>query len=219
MANKVAPLAVQPAPAVQTPQVVQLVVGKPEKADDGMGGLEFASSVISAPAWPVAAVIIAAIFHKHIAALLSKIRKLNWGDASVELADKLDKVEDTARVIEAEFAVPVPAFPQNEVPSERFERLLEISPSAAILDAWKPVEQRLTLLGKEYYGNNTKYSLPDKIAERLASDGHLKSSVVAMVADLRKIRNEAAHAREVNVTDALRFNQLALQTMHLLVTP
>lgn len=35
-------------PSVQTLQVVQLVVGKPEKVDEGIGRLEFTSSVIGA---------------------------------------------------------------------------------------------------------------------------------------------------------------------------
>jgi hypothetical protein len=70
------PVVAQPAKA-QTPQVVQLVVSQPNKADDGMSGLEFTASAIGSLAWPVAAVIIASIFHKQIAGLLAKIRKLN----------------------------------------------------------------------------------------------------------------------------------------------
>lgn len=211
-----------PAPAVaqpikaQTPQVVQLVVGQPEKADDGMSGLEFAASAVGSLAWPVAAVIIAAIFHKQISGLLAKIRKLNWGDASVELAEQLDKVEDKARVIEAEAANPPVVPDQEEVPDDRFQALLAISPSAAILDAWKPVERKLVQLGKEHFGNGTKYSPANKIAEKLSANGVLMSSVVGMVDDLRKIRNDASHSKEVNTTDAIRFQHLALQVMSLL---
>ena len=61
-----------------------------------------------------------------------------------------------------------------------------------------------------------KFSPTHKIAEKLAGEGVLMSSVVGMVDDLRKIRNEASHSKEVSVTDALRFNQLALQVMSLL---
>lgn len=207
------PVVVQPTAKVETPQVVQLVVGKPEQADDGMSGLDFTASIVAALAWPVAAVIIAAIFHKQIGGLLVKIRKLNWGDASVELADQLDKVEDNARVLEAEATLP-PAVPETQqAPDDRFDALLAISPSAAILDAWRPVERKLIDLGQRHFGNNTKYTLPHLVAEKLAANGHLMSSVVAMVNDLRKIRNDAAHSKEVSVTDAIRFNQLASQVM------
>ena len=185
-------------------------------ADKSMGWMEFIASLVGSLAWPVAAVIIAAIFHKQIAALLAKIRKLNWGDASVELSEQLDKVEDKARAIEAE--APQPALPalEEEGPDDRFQALLAISPSAAILDAWKPIERRLVTLGRQHFGNGMKYSPTHKIAEKLAGEGVLMSSVVGMVDDLRKIRNEASHSKEVSVTDALRFNQLALQVMSLL---
>lgn len=207
------PITVQPGIKAQTPQVVQLVVGQPAKADDGMGGLDFTASIVASLAWPVAAVLIAAIFHKQIAGLLAKIRKLNWGDASVELADQLDKAEDKARVLEAEAAIP-PAVPEEQqAPDDRFDALLAISPSAAILDAWRPIERRLTELGKIHFGNEAKYSPPHMVAQKLAHTGVMVSSVVAMVNDLRKIRNDAAHSKEVSVTDALRFNQLALQVM------
>ena len=185
-------------------------------ADKSMGWMEFISSLVGSLAWPVAAVIIAAIFHKQIAGLLSKVRRLNWGDASIELAEQLDMVEDRARVIEAEVALPAPMHEEAEVPDDRFQALLTISPSAAILDAWKPVERRLATLGKEHFGAGTKYTPTHKIAERLSAMGVLMSSVVGMVDDLRNIRNEASHSREVSVTDAIRFQQLASQVMSLL---
>lgn len=181
-----------------------------------MGWMEFISSLVGSLAWPVAAVIIAGIFHKQIAGLLAKVRKLNWGDASVELTEQLDKVEDKARVIEAEAALLPPIPDEPEVPTDRFQALVAISPSAAILDAWKPVERRLTQLGKDNFGSAAKYTPSNKIAEKLAAQGVLMSSIVGMVDDLRKIRNDASHSKEVSVTDALRFQELASQVMSLL---
>lgn len=193
--------------------MLELKIGAAEKS---MGWMELVASLVGSLAWPIAAVIIAAIFHKQIAALLAKIRKLNWGDASVELSEQLDKVENKARAIEAEVPQPALPAPEQEPPDDRFQALLAISPSAAILDAWKQVERRLVSLGKEQFGNEIKYTPPHKIAEKLAGNGVLMSSVVGMVEDLRMIRNEASHSKEVSVTDALRFNQLALQVMSLL---
>ena len=128
----------------------------------------------------------------------------------------MDKVEDKARVIEAEASSPAAVPNETEVPDDRFQALLSISPSAAILDAWKPVERRLVTLGKEHFGPDTKYHPSQKIAENLSARGVLMSSVVGMMDDLRRIRNEASHSKEVSVTDAVRFKQLASQVMSLL---
>ena len=129
----------------------------------------------------------------------------------MELADQLDKAEDKARVLEADATLP-PAVPETQqAPDDRFDALLAISPSAAILDTWRPVERKLIDLGKKHFGNDTKYTPPHLVAEKLAANGYLMSRVVAMVSDLRKIRNDAAHSKDVSITDAIRFNQLALQ--------
>ena len=55
--------------------MLELKIGS---TDEGMGWMEFVSSIVGSLAWPVAAVIVAAIFHRQIAGLLAKVRKLNW---------------------------------------------------------------------------------------------------------------------------------------------
>lgn len=188
---------------VQTPQVVQLVVGKPEKADEGMSGLEFTASAIGSLAWPVAAIIIAAIFHKQIAGLLAKIRKLNWGDASVELSEQLDRVEDKSRGVPGDPAVDL------TLPDVRFQQLIAISPSAAILDSWGTIERLLYQLGNDMNLGSNEMRNPIVIGNSLLHQQHITPAVFEMLRDLRGIRNAAAHQREVTTTDALRFYELA----------
>jgi hypothetical protein len=163
-------------------------------ADKAMGWMEFVSSLVGSLAWPVAAVIIVVIFHKQIAKLLAKVRKLNWGEASVELTCQLDKVEDKAREIEAQadsLSELIAHFKDERAPDDRFQSLLAISPSAAILEVWKPVERRLIQMAKTVYGNDAKYLLPRRAAEKLAADGAITPLVVQMVQDLQRIRTES----------------------------
>ena len=136
------------------------------------------------------------------------------------MAEQLDKVEDKAREIEAEAVsaseLLAPSTAER-APDDRFQSLLAISPSAAILDVWKPVERRLTQMVKTVYGDDAKYLLPRRAAEKLAADGAITPLVVQMVQDLQQIRNEAAHSTEVSASDALRFNQLAMQVTSFLL--
>lgn len=184
-------------------------------ASDGMGWMEFISSLVGSLAWPVAAVVIALVFHKQIAGLLAKVKTLKWGEAAVELSDQLDKVEDKARIVAAE----EPIVPQPlPLPDERFQALLAISPAAAILDAWAPVAKKVLALARAAYGNETKYLTAGKAAEKLAKDNMLKPTTVSMILDLQKIRNEAAHHRDVSATDALRFYDFAKAVTSVLST-
>jgi hypothetical protein len=67
-------------------------------AEKSMDWLQWSSSLVHSLAWPVAAVIIAFIFRDQISGLLSKIRKLSWGDKVVDFAEKLDELEAATRV-------------------------------------------------------------------------------------------------------------------------
>lgn len=178
--------------------MLELKVGPVES---GMGWLEFISSLVGSLAWPLAAVIIALMFKSQIAALLAKVRKLSWGDSSVELAEQLDKAEDKARAVEPAEEPPLP--------DQRFQQLLAISPSAAILDTWGTVERMLYQVGSDHNLDQRGLAQPNKIMDSLVKNGKIAPHIYEMLRDLRGIRNAAAHQKEVTASDAIRFYDLS----------
>lgn len=181
---------------------------KIQAASDGMGWLEFVASIISSLAWPVAAVIITLAFRRQITSLLNKIRRLTWGDKALDFAEKLDKVEQTlhAELENSDGPALTPPIPDN-----RFGRLLEISPSAAILDSWAPVEKLIREIGQKRGIDSKRVIVPIQVVRQLRDEGIINGSVYEMVRDLRSIRNAAAHQLDVTATDAYRFHKLAYQ--------
>lgn len=181
--------------------MIEVKIGSGEA---GLGALDFIASIVGSLAWPTAAIVIAFAFRKQISGLLNKIRRLQWGDTSVELADQLDKIETASQ------AIPVlQNEPPPPLPNDRFQQLLEISPSAAILDSWRGVEQMLRQNASDHLDNNNKFRSPAQIAKTLRDSESISSSIYEMIRDLQGIRNVAAHQREVSPTDAYRFNELA----------
>lgn len=194
-------------------------------AEKGMGWLEWSASLVGSLAWPVAAVVIAILFRSQIKALLSKIRKLTWGDKSADFSEQLDKIEDVSRE-----ATPS-AFANGEPPpaflSPNLQKLLEIAPSSAIVEAWKPIENFVFTLVKSHdnFRNNPymdhpmsdkpRFSQPRSLPFEKAMTQLLLAEVIPFnlantIRKLRKLRNEAAHSEsEVTITDALRFIELA----------
>ena len=166
-----------------------------------MGWFEFISSLVGSLAWPLAAVAIALMFRSQIAALLAKVRKLSWGDSSVELAEQLDKVEDNSRAVEPSL--------EAAVPDQRFQQLLAISPSAAILDAWGTVERMLYQVGTDQNLEAKILTQPLRIMDSLARNETISPTIYEMLRDLRNVRNSAAHQQEVTVADAIRFHDLS----------
>ena len=86
-------------PSAQTPQVVQLVVGKAEKADASMDGLQFASSVIGSIAWPVIVLTFLVLFRANIRKLIDRLRKASIAGNSIDLS--LDDGDAQMEVLEA----------------------------------------------------------------------------------------------------------------------
>lgn len=226
-----------------------------------MGTLDFVAAIVNSLAWPLAAVVIALSFRKKLEALIDKVRRLSWGDKSVELADRLEAVEEKAGALlapanletteirrvylgesfplddpegkAASIRVPPPPNlpprssvsvpPPARVPSgiaatslldasvaERFDRLLEISPAAAVTEAWQSVLDALEEAGARLGYDSETLRATRRLVRRLEQDGALPRSAVSVILDLRGIRNIAAHEpKSVTRTDAARFFELA----------
>jgi hypothetical protein len=177
-----------------------------------MDGYQFAAAMTGSLAWPVAAVLIAAIFHTQISGLLKRIKELAWGDKKVSFADSLDKIEAKAPdIIRLPHHGGVALIDADEpIADVRFRSLLEISPNAAILDSWSGIERSIRKLAME---SGISADLTKMTAEQMAiglrSKGHLTIEAMKMIAEMRKLRNRAAHEEQITITDALRFAELA----------
>ncbi|AOG12125.1 hypothetical protein [Agrobacterium sp. RAC06] len=93
---------------------------------------------------------------------------------------------------------------------QKFNELAKLSPSAAVLNAWRDVELEL----EQSFRNS---GLPSQEPRRYAFEtarqlhtfGVIDTPTMNIINDLRKLRNRAAHLEEVSITDAFRFETLA----------
>jgi len=168
--------------------------------------LEFVSAMTGSLAWPLAVVIVAAIFRSQISAFLKKIRAISYGDARVELAEKLDAIEDASR----EAANQAPELTSDlPIPDERFRSLVEIAPSAAIIDAWAKIEVQLRSIAKRRSYDQQISGSPYRTMKKLKEDRLITPSVYEMLRDLRSTRNVVAHNQHASTVDAIRFWNLS----------
>jgi hypothetical protein len=209
-----------------------VAVEKVAEAHDPMGWLEFVAAMTGSLAWPVAAIVIACVFRSQISSLLAKIRKLTWGDKSADFADKLDKIEAATLAVE-----PPPPTTQDHIDAiansddwkrdplfsildERYQSLVAVSPEAAILDAWKPVERKIRDIAKDrgeaiiaVAGSkvpNTTHAL----LRSFVKIGIIGEATYHNLNAMLKLRNEAVHLDNVTAVDAIRFYDLTQQALH-----
>lgn len=212
-----------------------MAVEKIAEAHDAMGWLEFVAAMTGSLAWPLATIVIACVFRSQISSLLGKIRTLTWGDKSADFTDKLDKIE--AATLTAMTPKPVAAStPQDHIdaigrsddwrsdplfalPERRYQNLVAISPEAAILDAWKPIEQKIRAIATDRHHaathiGGTKVTKPTALLLRdFLADGVIGEPMYRNLQAMHKLRNEAAHLDNVTAVDAIRFYDLAQQAL------
>lgn len=193
---------------------------KVESGGGAMDVLTFVASIVGSVAWPIAAFAIAFLFRAQLRKLLDRIRKLSLGENSVDFGGKLDQAE-----AEADAALPA-AQPDplgSGLPDERTAQLISISPSAAVLDAWRSLETKVRTLANPLATVATQ-GRPRPLTFRagvkyLLDAGQITGSTYVLLHDLQQLRNAAAHGDDVSAADALRFTTLAKQAMLFLEGP
>jgi hypothetical protein len=184
-----------------------------------MDWLQFISSLVSSLAWPAAVVILAIALRRQLGTLLPRLQSVKYKDIQVEFEKTLEKAE-----AEASTALPpktAPALPAELTDEERFARIVEVNPSAAVLAAWSDVEVALKSIAEQagIQPPGRRFFYPLSIVKRLDQMGRIDHQTSALIDDLRALRNLAAHpeaGRAVSAEDAWRVKQLAAQAVTML---
>lgn len=195
-----------------------------------MDWLQWSSSVIGSIAWPISISVVALAYRGQIGQLLKRIRGAKYGAAEVSFSDELDKIEvqasglltrpvsdvtDTS--IEAPQSTTYTSKDGKQVPDDGFPELQDcfteiakLSPSAAVLDAWRNVELELERsFGRSGLSREKKRMPPIQLGMKLYEMGIIHQQTIDIIKELQSLRNSAAHSEEVSMADAYRFKWLA----------
>ncbi|WP_133256040.1 hypothetical protein [Rhodopseudomonas palustris] len=177
-----------------------------------MDWLQFFSSMTSSLAWPIATVTIVLLLRMSVVKLLPRLRHFKYKDIEAQFSDGLKEVEDEA----SKLPIPTLPAPISAESSERFNRILEASPSYAVLEAWLQVEAALQDLASQSELNIEKRSPTFQILRQLRHQGILDDPTYAALKDLRSLRNLAVHPQEdlpITAEQAIRYKDLADQVI------
>lgn len=190
-----------------------------------MNGLEFVAKVIEALAWPLAAVILAAMLRKEVLKLFPKLTKLEAGPLKAEFA--IDAKKALADVQEIQPALPdagvggaTTAIPADETSSQdpvflAMWRTASISPSMAIIDSWKDVEEALLAIISErgVYVPERSIRNVGVWINAIAKEGILPLETLSVIHELRELRNKSAHGGVDPTPEAAQDYLLAAQRL------
>ncbi len=173
-------------------------------------------ALVSALAWPLTVLILVYLFRREFRQAASRLSSLKYKDFQADFARELASVEDEIKLLP-----PTPTTNGSDASAtqtaaelssdERLLRLAEISPRAAITEAWRDIELS-TIAAAKAYGISTRGHVAGvREIHELAQRRLLPQDVVDIYGGLRRLRNEAVHANEflLDQDQALQFIALA----------
>jgi len=162
--------------------------------------------------WPVTVVVLICLFRRDLSGLLTRLASLKYKDVEAIFRDELPQAEAQAeyvRIGETQ-AEPV-ALPQTIY--EQLLRVADISPRAAIAEAWRYVEAA-AVKAAQTAGLELPRALPvNHLVRQLVREGIFADNAVALFNRLRRLRNEAVHSSNFALDQdaAQRYIDLALR--------
>jgi hypothetical protein len=161
--------------------------------------LTFIAEIIKAVAWPLAVVLIILLLRKPIASLIPLLQRLKYKDLELEFGRRVEEIKAEAA---SELPLPSVAAPPPGV-SEDIARLSEISPRAAVLEAWRRVEDLIVKLAREHLPEEqVNKFLPHQALRFLERKQIIDPALGSVLTDLKSLRNEAAHAPQFALSAA-----------------
>jgi len=176
-----------------------------------MTKLEFIIRLLELLIWPVTIFIILFIIRKPLKDLMPFLKRAKISELELEFDRELAKVKSVA---EDEF---------KSLKTDWKTDLLNLAqnfPNAAILEAWKEIENRTEALihksePKLNLDVSTRYKLMQNV---LTEENIIETKKAKIFNDLRQIRNKVAHANDYTVSkdQALNFISISVQLIEYL---
>lgn len=173
--------------------------------------------LITGIAWPVAAIWIAYLFKGELGSLFHRISLLKYKDVEAKFETGLAEAE--AKAISIEHASPSTNLrPEITSKLELLRRIADISPRAAIMEAWVLVEDAAGQSGF-VQGAAIPRVNPHLFVEELVRLGKLPKGSDSLLDQMRRLRNQVAHLPDfsLNQDEADRYLQLAARMSELIL--
>jgi len=164
-------------------------------------------------AWPVTVLVLAVLFRSELVKLLARLSSVKYKDFEAQFERELRQAErDVAHLRTARIdAKPTPLEPTVY---DQLLRIAEVSPRAAVSEAWRLVENaavaaaRVAQIEVPQRGSPVSAAVGSFVREEVFSE-----DAVALFDRLRRLRNDAVHAPDfaLDAIDVERYVDLALR--------
>ena len=155
--------------------------------------------------WPSIVLILFYMLRKPIRSLLPFVENIKYKNIEVNFRKELNQIKEEAK--EAGIEIKTEIGEQTEI-----YKLIEISPSSAILESWKELEVTARKKVEELAPREEKFkNALQRPIEYLEYTGALIPSTARAIRELRSLRNKTANHSDVGITkeNALEYSSLS----------
>ncbi|MFY0700271.1 MAG: hypothetical protein JXR04_05580 [Bermanella sp.] len=175
-----------------------------------MDVLTFIAEITKALAWPFAAITLIFLLRKPLLELVPLMRKLKYKEMELEFSQGI--METKAEVAEST-EIPPKKSAEAQVKSEHLAQIAAYSTRVAVMEAWIELETAAAEVASSFWqtSNTDVMKKNVNLAEYLYKCGVIGPKQVSTFNMLRKLRNQVAHAREIDLSekDVLSYIDLA----------
>ncbi|UAN53855.1 DUF4145 domain-containing protein [Serratia sp. JSRIV002] len=178
--------------------------------------------LVSVLAWPLVFVWFVHKYGNDVKELILRLSKVKLGNAEAEFTLGLKAAEDLANespLVEASTILTEEDIEFSKRMAQ-LERIADVSPRAAIMESWLLIEEAAGKAGF-IQGASVPLINPGLFIDWLVREGKLEKSTAILVDKMRKLRNEAAHLGDFELTkdEAERYLKIAVQISLLFIEP
>ncbi len=167
-------------------------------------------------AWPAATIWIAYLFSGEVRGLLTRLSHLKCKELKAKFEKELAEAEAEAKKVEQQRKIALPS-PEHLSQLDQLRRIADVSPRAAIMEAWVLIETSAFSAG---FASGTTRPIvnPYSVVKHLAESGKISEESINLMHKLRKLRNQAAQLPDFALTqeEAERYLELAAKIAELI---
>lgn len=167
-----------------------------------MDALTFTAETIKALAWPTAAVLVALMVRKPVIELLPFLRRLKYKEIELEFSKELAQLKSELGASESTISQK-PQSPALSASNNRLLNIASISTSAAILEAWSELESASIAVASSFWNQPPSDAFKNypRLGDYLLQCKVIDEKQLAVFNKLRELRNKAAHAINLNLSE------------------
>ena len=178
-----------------------------------MDTFEFIAELVGHLAWPTVTIALVLLLRKPVSELIPLLRKLKYRELELDFSKEIAAIEAEASASDREtlpqqtgnvsIVDSTRIWQEIESKRENMLRMVSYSPRVAVMESWLDVEAAAVEAASSFWGEDCIGSLKSypELGEYLFQCKVIDNKQLEIYRRLRQLRNKAAHAQELSLSD------------------